>query len=364
MSANLRVFVSSTCSDLFQERRNIAETLLGLGHSVILSELPDAMPVNPRLTTVESCLSAIEGHTDLMCLVISGNYGSTDNSGKSITTREYLKAQSLGIPTMVFVRQRVWDLYSIYKNAPDSDFAPVVTDNRVFEFISQVAGVSGEKWVFSFTEAKDISETLKYQLSCFLRSTINGSPQPNKGVFHRYANNYSIRLHNEGWAHRVLEYWLVNNSESSIDRIMMGDTSDLAISTADHNLIAKDFMGRTLIPEYQIETPHYKRWELIFPEPLPPGADIKYSVSYLSSDLEQMQTGHNHSADHGYIRYIFPGVENLEIVEAMVRTPNGWGSKIDELTTHRLGGATSIGFYYENGGKEFQFRLQWKIDRS
>lgn len=138
MAANLRIFVSSTCNDLFQERRDIAEGVLALGHSVVLSEFAEKMPVHPQLSAVANCLDAIRNHADLIVLVISGTYGSTDHTGRSITLHEYLEARSRRLPVITFVRQKVLDLLPLYRKQPTADYSPTVADNRVFELLERV----------------------------------------------------------------------------------------------------------------------------------------------------------------------------------------------------------------------------------
>lgn len=54
MLVNLYVFVGSTCDDLFQERTDIAEAILKMGHRVILSDQLAAIPVPPRISVVNS----------------------------------------------------------------------------------------------------------------------------------------------------------------------------------------------------------------------------------------------------------------------------------------------------------------------
>lgn len=359
MSANLRIFVSSTCADLFQERIDLSLALLELGHSVTISESPETMPVNPRLSCVENCLAAIENHTDLLCLVISGNYGNTDESGRSITKREFLKAKAMGIPTLAFVRKKVWDLMPVHKNNPTANFLPHVTDNRVFDFIKKVGGENGEGWIFSFTDTTEIISALKYQLSCLLRSSISSPEIRQHSVYHKYANNYSVRLSSEGWCQRSLDYHIVNHSDAPIKRILMGDASDIDINVADMNLKAQDFSGRTLKPEFLLVSPRFKRWELILEKPLEPGGELAYSVSYLSADLGQMQTGHTLPALHGSIRYMFPPRSIGVITEAHVRRMSGWESVFDRLSVHEVNGSTSIACCYGEGSSSFQFRLRW-----
>ena len=70
MSEPLIIFLSSTCYDLFQERRDIAFALTNLGHKVIVSDQPLNMPVDPFLHPVESCLKAIRDYAEVVVVII------------------------------------------------------------------------------------------------------------------------------------------------------------------------------------------------------------------------------------------------------------------------------------------------------
>lgn len=90
----LQVFVSSTYSDLRDERQAAVEAILTAGH----------IPAGMELFTAgdESQMEAIRQwieESDVYMLILGGRYGSIEpNSGKSYTRLEYEYAVQLGKP--------------------------------------------------------------------------------------------------------------------------------------------------------------------------------------------------------------------------------------------------------------------------
>lgn len=61
-TANLNIFVSSTCYDLSQIRKDLRDFITGLGHNPILSEQND-FPIDPQIDNWEDCINAIKDYT-------------------------------------------------------------------------------------------------------------------------------------------------------------------------------------------------------------------------------------------------------------------------------------------------------------
>ena len=164
MGAGLHIFISSTCYDLFQERKDITSVLDELGHEVLVSDNSEKFPVSPFLHSYDSCLEAIRTHADLI-IVVNRNYGGTDNRGRSITLLEMREAQKCNLPCFVFVNEITLYTLQYWKNNPDGDFKPYIEDNRVFEFIDEVRKQPIGNWLFPYKDAKDLCDSLKLQLS-------------------------------------------------------------------------------------------------------------------------------------------------------------------------------------------------------
>jgi hypothetical protein len=172
MSGRLRVFVSSTCHDLFQERRDIREALLELGHEVIVSDEPSSIPVSPFLHSYDTCLEAIRKHADLVVVVVNRRYGGTDSGGRSITLLEMREARKRLLPCFVFVRRTTLDILPLWQARRDGSFEPHVEDNRVFEVVDEVRRQTTGNWLFPFESSQDLCATLRAQLSALLRSLL------------------------------------------------------------------------------------------------------------------------------------------------------------------------------------------------
>lgn len=100
MERRHQVFISSTFSDLVDERAEIIQALLELDC------IPAGMEMFPA--TNETAWELIKGvidDSDYYCLVIGGRYGSLDKDGVGFTEKEYDYALSIGKPLMAFLHK-------------------------------------------------------------------------------------------------------------------------------------------------------------------------------------------------------------------------------------------------------------------
>jgi hypothetical protein len=165
-----RVFISSTCYDLRQERVVLADRIRALGHEALLSEEP-SFPVAPERGLVENCKRAVQDHTDVFVLVVGGRRGSLDPmTGVPVTNVEYDVAAGAGHIIFVFVHKTVLSLLGVWERNPHADFAPSVDYPAVFEFVKRLH--RDEQWIFPFETAQDVAETLEVQLSSQLRQLL------------------------------------------------------------------------------------------------------------------------------------------------------------------------------------------------
>lgn len=79
-TANINIFVSSTCYDLSQIRNDIRDSITGWGHNPILSEQND-FPIDPQLDNWENCINAVKNYADIFVLIVGEKYGSTGKTG-------------------------------------------------------------------------------------------------------------------------------------------------------------------------------------------------------------------------------------------------------------------------------------------
>lgn len=158
------VFVSSTCYDLKQIRRDIKEFIEeGYGFEAMLSEF-DSFPVDPCVGTFENCLNNVDTYADIFILIVGNRYGCTTDTGKSITNLEYLHAKQKGIPILAFVYNPIYNNLPIWQANKNADFSGIVDNSRIFEFVADIYNES-KQWVYTFNYFQDIKMTIKSQFA-------------------------------------------------------------------------------------------------------------------------------------------------------------------------------------------------------
>lgn len=157
------IFVSSTCFDLSQLRRDIGDFLRSLGLDPILSEY-SSFPVDPHHDAIKNCLDTVKARADIFVLIVGARYGQTPQDGKSVTNLEYLEARAKGIPVYVFVSKAVLNILDVWKKNPAGDYTGIVDSPALFSFIDSLRQ-NAEHWVFGFESAQDITSTLRTQFA-------------------------------------------------------------------------------------------------------------------------------------------------------------------------------------------------------
>ena len=95
----MKVFISSTFKDLIEYRAAAIRAVEGTSYQASKMEVFGARPEEP----LKACLEEVE-QSDLFIGIYALRYGSTpDDSGISITEREYLHAKALGRPILCFI---------------------------------------------------------------------------------------------------------------------------------------------------------------------------------------------------------------------------------------------------------------------
>src|SRR5436190_204520 len=127
----VNIFVSSTCYDLSQIRSNMSDFISEIGHQPFLSEF-DNFPINPNIQTIENCINNVKNEADIFILIIGNRYGSTLETGKSITNLEFLTAKNKNIPIYTFIDKKVLNALSFWKNNKESNFNGIVDNVQIF----------------------------------------------------------------------------------------------------------------------------------------------------------------------------------------------------------------------------------------
>ncbi|WP_152988670.1 DUF4062 domain-containing protein, partial [Janthinobacterium sp. Ant5-2-1] len=144
--ANPRVFISSTCYDLAEERDGLSEFCEEFGFDTTLSERGDVF-YHPDLHTHLSCIRETS-NCQMFILIIGGRFGGKYkvDPGKSITNAEYAAAIENGSPTFAFVKQDVLNDHNVWQR------------NKAFAFAKDIVYPSIEKQeyaedIFKFIDA-------------------------------------------------------------------------------------------------------------------------------------------------------------------------------------------------------------------
>ncbi len=172
-----RIFLSSTFYDLKYIREDLSHFIRSHGFEPILFEDGDIGYV-PGRHLDESCYEALKD-SDMVVLIIGGNYGSPASTGKtgdfkkymSVTRKEFQTAVGSGIPIFTFIDSKVYTEFSIYEANQEEiegknqkiNFS-ATKDINVFRFIKEIKSIE-TLTVIEFQKVADIKEFLEKQWS-------------------------------------------------------------------------------------------------------------------------------------------------------------------------------------------------------
>ncbi len=100
MDRRYQVFVSSTYTDLIEERQHVMQALLELDC------IPAGMELFPAADDDQwTLIKSVIDESDYYLVIIAGRYGSLSNNGISYTQQEYEYALNKGKPTIAFLHK-------------------------------------------------------------------------------------------------------------------------------------------------------------------------------------------------------------------------------------------------------------------
>ena len=145
MEKRYQVFVSSTYTDLQEERLKVMQTLMRLDC------IPAGMELFPAIDTEQfEYIKRIIDDSDYYILIIGGRYGSLSEEGISYTEKEYDYAVSKKIPVMAFLHEDISKL-TIEKSDIDQEkrdkliaFRDKVSKNRLIEYWNNANDLSSK----------------------------------------------------------------------------------------------------------------------------------------------------------------------------------------------------------------------------
>jgi hypothetical protein len=167
-----RIFVSSTCYDLADERDGMVSFCRTFGFDTALSERGDVF-YHPDLHTHTACVRETN-NCQMFILIIGGRFGGkyTADKTKSITNAEYIAARDQGMPIFTFIKQDVLNDHNVWQRNKDQSFAkdikyPSIDKQEhavdIFNFIDQVRQAPNNNGFFGFNLNKEIFENLRKQ---------------------------------------------------------------------------------------------------------------------------------------------------------------------------------------------------------
>ena len=105
MEKIFHVFVSSTYSDLKDERKKVSEAVAKAGF------VAEGMEIFPASSQKQmDFIERVIDRCDYYILIIAGRYGSVSDDGLSYTEKEFWYAKSKGIPVLAFLRSDIDEL--------------------------------------------------------------------------------------------------------------------------------------------------------------------------------------------------------------------------------------------------------------
>ena len=140
-----QVFISSTFTDLKEERKEILNAI------VSLDCIPSGMEFFPAASIEQfGFIKRIIDDSDYYVLIIGGRYGSISPDGISFTEKEYDYAVEKGIPILCFLRETIDDLpvskvdREIEKSEKLELFREKVSTNRLVKFWNHPKELAGQ----------------------------------------------------------------------------------------------------------------------------------------------------------------------------------------------------------------------------
>lgn len=145
MEKRYQVFVSSTYTDLQEERLKVMQTLMRLDC------IPAGMELFPAIDTEQfEYIKRIIDNSDYYILIIGGRYGSLGEDGISYTEKEYDYAVSKKIPVIAFLHEDISKL-SVDKSDIDKErrdklitFRDKVSKTRLIEYWNNATDLSSK----------------------------------------------------------------------------------------------------------------------------------------------------------------------------------------------------------------------------
>lgn len=180
-----RIFISSTFYDLKYIREDLANFVRSYGYEPILFEDGD-IGYAPGKTLDSSCYESMR-NSDMVILIIGGEYGSAASGEKedefkeymSVTRNEFRTSVESGIPIFVVIDKKVMAEYGVYEanyNAIENENIemsfPTTKNINVFRFIKEIKGIVTLP-IQEFEKSSDIKDYISKQWADMFKNYLN-----------------------------------------------------------------------------------------------------------------------------------------------------------------------------------------------
>lgn len=181
-----RIFVSSTFYDLKHVREDLSSFIKQYSFEPIMFEDGD-IGYTPNKHLDQSCYDTMH-NTDMVILIIGGQYGSAATGEAedkfkeylSVTRKEFQTAYSKGIPIFVFIESTVYteyEIYSINREAIETQKNQILFSAtkslNVFRFIREIKGI-GNIPIMHFEKVNSIKNYLSKQWADMFKLYLHG----------------------------------------------------------------------------------------------------------------------------------------------------------------------------------------------
>lgn len=236
-----RVFVSSTCYDLADERDGLSEFCGSFGFETTLSERGDVF-YHPDLHTHVSCVRETS-NCHLFVLIIGGRFGGKYkvDPTKSITNAEYTSAIQSGTPVFAFVKQDVLNDHNVWQKNKDKTFAKEIHypsieiqahAEEIFKFIDVVRLAPVNNGLFGFRLTKDIYDILRKQWAALMFDYLQ-----NRTI------SKQISITNDALGNLTVVSGKIEELVKNIYRNVDAANASTAIQDIDNQSLAEEFLA-------------------------------------------------------------------------------------------------------------------------
>ena len=209
MNKKLQVFVSSTYTDLIEERQTAVEAILDAGHIPAGMELFKAG--KSQMKTIQKWID----ESDVYMLILGGRYGSIEEeSGLSYTELEYRYAVSKGMPVFAIVLEDSFlftkaatkgkDAIFENKNKTKYNLYKKYIKTNIVKFVSNIDQLSSQ----IYSHLNDIQNDSDYNLIGWIRS--------NYMFCNELIGNYTIDEYKKIMSSQIFHLYLEDSSTNKI----------------------------------------------------------------------------------------------------------------------------------------------------